>query len=300
MDQAEVFFGEASDAEARVYARLGGDEFAGTRIAGRLIGPECRFAQTLPAAIPFRECTHHAPRDEMTEGKSHNLAPLAQAIVPDPCFWTPDLPFLYRAQLEIHGGGAVEKIDRLFGIRRLGCMRQSLYLDAKRWVARGAIRERAAVDDLSAARAAGAVLYVPNIDNAYCLEASRIGVPLFVEVPPSDYLKSQISNLARWPGVFVAVLDASAAVDDEVAAAAPNLLLGVKIDNPASAPAWAKVIICSARALADCARQCHPERPIVAVADNTKNSDIATARSHCDRLQHDLAPSGDFAGYLVG
>jgi hypothetical protein len=286
-DQLELFFGEASDAEARVYGRLTGDEFVGCRITGRLVGPECRFAQTLPAAIPFRE-------------RDGGPAALAEAIVPDSCFWTPELPFLYRAQLEVNRSDAVEKVDRLFGIRRLGCWRQSLYLDAKRWVARGAIREGATLDDLPAARAAGAVLYVPSADHAFYLEASRIGVPLIVDVPISGNLKSEISNLARWPAVFIALLDASAAVDERVAALAPNLLLGAKVSDPASVPAWAKVIICSARALVPARRdQCHPEPPIVVVGGDKSARDIAMARAQCDRLQRELAPIGDFAGYLV-
>jgi hypothetical protein len=34
--------------------------------------------------------------------------------------------------------------------------------------------------------------------------------------------------------------------------------------------------------------------------DELPIGDIAAARAACDRLQRDLAPIGDFAGYLVG
>jgi hypothetical protein len=288
-DQLEIFFGEASDAEARVYARLSGAEFAGCRITGRLLGPECRFAQTLPATIPFRD-------------RGPGATPLAEATVPDPCFWTPELPFLYRAELEIRfpGSATIEKINRPVGIRRLGCLRQSLYLDAKRWVARGAIRERAAIGDLAAARAAGAVLYVPEADDAFCLEASQLGVPLIVEVPIGSHLKSEISRLARWPAVFIAVLDSSAPVDESVSAAARNLLLAARVDDASAAPLWAKALVCSAQALADCAGQCHPllDRPIVVLNGQSSADSIAAARAACDILQRDLNVVGDFAGYL--
>ncbi len=305
--QLEIFFGQASDAEARVYARLPGAEFAGCRIAGRLLGPECRFAQTLPATIPFRD-------------RGPGAAPLAEAIVPDPCFWTPDLPFLYRAQLEIHGAGPeIEKIERPFGIRRLGCRRRSLYLDAKRWVARGAIRERASIADLAAARAASAVLYVPQADDAFCLEASRIGVPLIVEVPARQSLLSEIRRLARWPAVFIAVLDSESPVDEGIDTAARNLLLAARFDDAPAAPAWAKVLVRSPQALAEFAGQrspsprmgegrgeglspgsTHPppDRPLIILGNDSPASSIATARAACDVMQRDFAPVGDFAGYL--
>src|SRR6516225_4867325 len=123
-----LFFGEANEAEARVYARLpSAVPLDGYQLTGRLIGPECCFAKTLPATIPF-----------VDRGPGNGL--LTEAIVPDPCFWTPELPFLYRAIVEVcfsrsvvrpvitaerddrTGEGMTPRllIDRLFGIRRLG------------------------------------------------------------------------------------------------------------------------------------------------------------------------------------
>ena len=101
--QLELFFGDASDAVARVYARLPCDETTtGSQLTGELIGPECRFAQTLSARIPFQD-----------RGPGESL--LAEAVVPDPCFWTPELPMLYKARIERKGpevvgqGAGIEK-----------------------------------------------------------------------------------------------------------------------------------------------------------------------------------------------
>ena len=53
-DALELFFGDATDAEARVYARLPGDApLDGWQLTGTLTGPECRFAKTLPAKFSF-------------------------------------------------------------------------------------------------------------------------------------------------------------------------------------------------------------------------------------------------------
>src|SRR3954471_17984228 len=91
-ESLELFFGDANPAETRVYARCAtGSLKAGQQrpqITGILTGPFCEYAQTLAATIPFVDAG---------PGKSS----LAQAIVPDPCFWTPELPYLYRAHLEL-------------------------------------------------------------------------------------------------------------------------------------------------------------------------------------------------------
>src|SRR4051812_39995396 len=54
----EVFHGDADPAVARVYTRLRlmAAEFAASEeltLSGRLAGPECAFAQTLPLRMPF-------------------------------------------------------------------------------------------------------------------------------------------------------------------------------------------------------------------------------------------------------
>jgi hypothetical protein len=63
---------------------------------GTLRGPFCERARTLPAEILFRDL-----------GPAQSG--LAEAIVPDPCMWTPDLPHVYHADIEAWQG------DRLVG-----------------------------------------------------------------------------------------------------------------------------------------------------------------------------------------
>ena len=82
-ERLELFFGEAYQGEARIYARLAGCPTPGHGdIGGQLIGPECRFSA-------------HFARDDSVSNSSgtgigQRKAPLAEAILPDPCFWTPD------------------------------------------------------------------------------------------------------------------------------------------------------------------------------------------------------------------
>ncbi len=257
----EIFFGEANEAEARIYARLPSDApLEGYKLSGRLVGPECRFAKTLPATIPF-----------IDRGPGKGL--LAEAIVPDPCFWKPELPFLYRAIVEVYSSRSVVRpvitaerddytLDRPFGIRRLGAIGRSLYLDGKRWVARGACVDRATESDLLAARDASAALMLPAPGDAFCVEASRLGVPLFVclrgdghvaaslQDAPSEsrrdsstcqsQLATEIRRLAQWPAVFAIILDRTIEVSDE-ALAARNTLLATHFGT--EPPAWAQLAI---------------------------------------------------------
>ena len=337
-DALELFFGDATDAEARVYARLPGDApLDGWQLTGTLTGPECRFAKTLPAKFSFRDL-----------GAGQGL--LAEAIITEPCFWTPDLPFLYRCAVGVQpsgcrvagAGGAAEApvgstgkrslpvspdtgaslrsspghpaIERLFGIRRLGAIGHSLYLDGERWVARGVCRDRADISDLADARESSAVLCLPSPDDAFCLEASHLGVPLFVDLDGDEaLLLPEIRRLAQWPSVFAIILDHSSAIGPEHRAAARNTLFAVTWPRlsetraaslgeprPRAVPDWAQLAICSAVSIdffAAAIRDC--QLPVTAVRQISPNASIPQARSACDRLQFDLAPVGQFAGYLV-
>ena len=127
----QVFFGASDPAQARIYAQVELPESllanqADLQLSGRLIGPDCEFAHTLPARIPIvhRDASH--------------ARLLAEAIVPDPCFWNPELPFLYRAEIQLHRGNSLlASWQRTLGIRRLGPRGRFLFFDGKRFVLRG-------------------------------------------------------------------------------------------------------------------------------------------------------------------
>jgi hypothetical protein len=369
LDALELFFGEATDAEARVYARLPYDgPLDGWRLTGTLTGPECRFAQTLPATFEFHDL-----------GPGQDL--LAEAIVTEPCFWTPDLPFLYRCSVGVPplggfvarvagAGGAADApvyssrsvamtpyaedgsysvassrrsvrstlVERLFGIRRLGAVGRSLYLDGKRWVARGVSRDRADISDLAAAREASAVLRVSSPDDAFCLEASLLGVPLFVDLHVDEArLLPEVRRLGQWPAVFAIILDPATPIGPTHRAAARNTLFAVQLrpalvarrvsEGRTSRNPPAPLRLCVGLPGApDTAEQCRPAAlpywaqlavfrvdsietfretardctiPILAVRQSEGNLSLTEARAACDRLQFDVAPIGQFSGYFV-
>jgi beta-galactosidase/beta-glucuronidase len=92
----EITIGEVSAMEARVQVRFHPAKENQERIIlrGTLRGPYCETARTLPAEFPFRET-------KTTD------APTAEAVVPDPCLWSPDMPHMYHASVEALSGDRI-------------------------------------------------------------------------------------------------------------------------------------------------------------------------------------------------
>jgi len=311
----EVFFGDANNAEARVYARLDATDVPGDcRLAGRVIGPTCPYAHTLSAAIPL----------SMKRLPANAKAPqppalLAEAVVPDPCFWSTELPFLYRVEVELLSPTKLPATTRrLLGIRPLGAIRRRLVFEAKPWVPRGVEcsgaeysgADRSGEDysgapetQLSEWRAADAVMVVERPSEELCGDASRLGVLLVAVIAgsPSD-IATEVQRLSRWPAVVIAVLNSNTPLDASIRAKARNLLLGQSFGAGAAVEpaAWADVVICECGDAADLGRWAASCRlPVIVRRPAACRDGPVEARAECDRLQRDLAGSGDFAGYFV-
>jgi hypothetical protein len=299
-DRVDIFFGAASPAEARIYARLelSADETAaGYRLIGRVVGPECAFSHTLPARMPMMD---------RSDGKQL----LVEAVVPDPCFWTPELPFLYRVQIELRRGGeTIEKSERLIGIRRFGVRDRALNFDGKRFVLRGVQPkfqisdfESQILDSAAFLRETWTALVVANPDDELCESASRNGLVVMADLNKTSSIGKEICRLAKWPAVAVAIVDGDAMLLAESREAARNLVLAQAVASRESMRLadWAQVAVVEVAALSAFAQKivgCN--LPIVAYRPELSPVTIETARAACDRLQRDLAPYGDFAGYIV-
>src|SRR5262245_28286526 len=98
LSELEVFFGDASTAEARVYARMVAcHDASDCRLSGAVIGPQCDYARTLSTTVPLVDI-----RQISTKHGANVL--LAEAIVPDPCFWSAEVPLLYLVEVELWRG----------------------------------------------------------------------------------------------------------------------------------------------------------------------------------------------------
>src|SRR5262249_19159364 len=89
-----------------------------TRISGRLVGPRCPYSSTVEVAYPLPE---HA-REYETTGVPHITS---RVIIPDPCLWEPQSPFLYEGIIELWQG------DQRCDQQPLTCALRTLRLGAR-------------------------------------------------------------------------------------------------------------------------------------------------------------------------
>lgn len=314
-----VFFGDAADAEARVYvlATPSGDPagaadaaaLQGLKITGRVEGPKCRYSHTLPARIPVR---HRGVRT--SDGKAELLRPelVGEAIVPDPNFWTPDLPFLYRAIVEVRRGDEiVATYEQDFGIRPLGVRGKRLVFDGKTWVPR-AVRREVVVGDapLELWRETATVMVVDDPDDELCREASECGVVVFARLTKRKPFRGELRRLRRFPAVAVIVFDPN--IESEVLVSGhdrSNVVLAYDREYQATEVGsyWpfmfeAYVVDCGRfenQGSDTVARQVSDYLVPSLIQRNTGKRTLVEARAECDELQAELAGKCDPAGYIV-
>ena len=295
-ERLELFFGEATDTLCRVYARLEDREpDADARLSGTISGPECEYAHTLPATFALAD-------------RGPGVSLLAEAVIPDPCFWTPDLPHLYRVRVELRRGGkGVAAVERLFGIRPLGVRDKCLAYHNKRWVLRGVSRQSAPQADLPDWREAGAAMLLPHPDETLCDRASRTGVLLVAELSGDrGHILSELRRLGRWPAVGLAVLDANRPDLEDVGRVAPNLLLAERFTGSEKVlpDHWTHLAVVEVEVGQNAAEQLRRRiggltLPAIVLRPAGYGESIGHARTLCDHLQRDFASLGDFAGYVV-
>lgn len=264
---------------------IGGPAASAASLRGTIEGPFCEYARTLPTTFSIAESDR-------------------SVTIVDPCYWSPRLPFLYRLRaVASFDDSPAATVDAMIGLRRWEAVGANLRLERRRIVLRGAAAD---VDQLAPwefARSCDVALLVKPPDDAVCEQASRLGVPLVVDLRGAgDQAASIIRRLAWHPSVFLAMLDAAAlrhppeagrallvaatiGVNDEASVLAGNQAsaAAVEIGPEERPPAW----------LAWC------DRPLIAIRRGVRYANFHEARAACDRLQAELAPEFDLAGYFV-
>jgi hypothetical protein len=290
--RVRLFVGAATDVEAHVYAQLEqGSLPEGCTLSGSLYGPSCPYARTLPARIALKDA-----------GPGETL--LARCIVPDPCFWSPALPYLYQATVTLRcGERELATIERPVGLQRFCVSGTDLRLDGRRSVIRGV--RRATFDDRPHEqwREASAAMVVDDPGESLCEQCSRDGVLLIAVVRASkpEVIAKELARLGNWPAVGVAVLGSDVQIDGEVAVLAGNMLLAQRLEGlgPIRLAPWAKLAFCEVGVQNRLPTGVEHNVPVLAFRAAADLATVSDARAACDQLQRDLAPAGDFAGYLV-
>ena len=284
----DVFYGDLTVNRAFVYARLprpAGDEWS---LTGQVHGPRCLWAQTLPVSSLLVDL-----------GPGPTL--LARALVPDPCFWSPDLPAIYDVTVNLlRGSEVVATARREIGLRALGVRGRHLALESKRWVFRGVMADSTTAQ-LPRQWHDAAACYVTSLGEASALErlaeASQFGSLTAVRFSaPGD-----LQTLAAFPGAAIGIAEGE--LPGELASqVAPNLLLAqwIGLTDEPNVRSWAKLVFVDASATEFLgAISARVELPVIACRPLAQQLPLAEARAACDELQRDLAPIGQFAGYVV-
>lgn len=318
--------GRADDMRAEVWLRCDpaaagvaeADTAAGPlTVVGTLTGPSCTLAATLPTTAALAD-----------QGAGDGRAPLARGLCTEPGFWTPELPCLYRAEVELRRGDRVVASGwRHVGLRRAGARGRSIWLDGRRYVPRGVACD-GSVDDLKSLRSlhAAAVIAGDRLGTAVESAADRAGVAIVVRVPvPGDGpdavggVAAAIAERALHPSVLLSILPATLSADVVAAIARATsqsrgtMLLATAVDGrlpPPPLPPGIDVVVVElpAGGLPHAAWHAGPGLPLVA-CETGAAAGPAEARAACDSLQARLADWGsstpgaspvDWAGYLVG
>jgi hypothetical protein len=292
----DLFYGELTVHRGLVYARLPRPAGDGWSLAGTIRGPRCLYAQTLPAAARL-----------VDQGPGPTL--LAQAVLPDPTCWTPDLPAIYDVSVNLlRGSEVVATTRRELGLRRLGVRGRDLMLDGKRWVLRGVATTSTTArlprewHEAPAAIVTAACITAGSSDELLA-EASQWGALAVIDIDaPAEAAASYLRDLARWPAAAIAIVTRPLATDFTKSQHCPNLLLAARIGPGATAdvPPWADLAVASADSADDFACLIQPLKlPVLAERRLVVPLPLDQARAACDVLQRDLAPIGQLAGYIV-
>jgi hypothetical protein len=290
----DVFYGDLTAARAYVYARLPRPaDDTGLTLTGQVRGPRCKLAQTLPVTSPLVDL-----------GPGPTL--LARALVPDPVFWTPDLPAIYDVTVNLLRGTEIIATERRqIGLRSLGIRGRSLFLNGKRWVLRGVWTSSTTAISPQEWHEVGAVYASDNLRSDRLTLASECGALTMARVAePPGLMDPVLRSVARFPAVAIALIEERIQLpaDFRKSSVAPNLIFAQKIDlfRPWSLQPWADLLVVNAEKPELIAEAMSVgEIPIIAYRRCRPPVELVTARAACDELQRDLAPLGQFAGYVV-
>lgn len=299
-----VFSDAQGEAAAKIYVAAVPDDhaeaeaLASYRISGSILGPACRYSTTLQAKIPL---THRG----LTR-VGDRTALLAEAMLPDPCYWTPGLPFLYRAVGEISGSSAPIAFEQTFGTRSLAVVKKRLVLNGKPWFPRIVHRDEVADEaSLEQWRDSACVLFVDDADDELCRAASETGVWLMTTIGDDERSPiEELVRLGRHPCVAIVVVRSELADARELRTAAPNTLLARFSDRKFGLDAAEATDVLVPLLLDDgnslgLRWAATAELPMIVMRPIDRRVSLEEARAACDVLQSDLADKYDAAGYWV-
>lgn len=255
-----------------------------------LTGPRCKYARTLPATFNISVC--------VCEPKVSNLT---QRQITDPCYWTPRLPYLYDCEIELKlAAGSALSAKRTVGFRRWETDGRHFLLERKRTVLRGVVAEQENFD-LTSAHDAEVTVLIDNPTEEFLQQASEVGVMVVADIRGSTGdLISRLLSFSWQPsvGLVLPKMDACYVPNSQLLAASlgadKNTLAGQCRED------WVKAIFVELDATERPPGElANLDMPVIAIRRGVNFANLHEARAACDRLQAELAPEFDLAGYFV-
>lgn len=288
LEDLEIVRGEFGPAKAILYARLSTPQAeAEWRISGKVRGPLNDFAETLPTQFSFQDL-----------GSDPTL--LSAATIVDPCAWLPESPMRYEMEISLERNGEViETAKRTAFLKDFAVKGRSFSLGGRRWVPRGCMRS-SIVEPLQTWRELGCVRVIRRIDYGLQMECNRIGLPTIV-VPQKSATPSmrELQQLACYGSVMIVAFSTASMPEESVRSFAPNLVLAQMLRPGESLLPWVHCAFADAASLDSFVQVVRDVSvPVIACRRSFAKS-LTEARAAIDTLQADLAPMGQFAGYVV-
>ena len=285
--------GKTSQAAARIYISLPAVVEIKSAV-GKCVGPYCEFAKTLPTEFAFQKTKHPATGQDIVE---------TQII--DPCYWNPALPFTYQLELQIETDtGEKIAIADAIGIRQWYGNRNSFFLENKRTVLRGCQCSDLSEETIHQAREQELALLIEPAEQSFYAAANQFGVALIIDLrnrsTPQDHLRQ-----FNWvPSVFAAILSGQQISQLPASRLPRQCLLMQHLSEDAQ---LSDIQQTSIDAVAVDLTTTQPpanwltevELPVVAIRRGLAHDQMQRPRQACDKLQADLAPEFDLAGYFV-
>lgn len=288
LSDAQLFFGHVSPAEARAYVRIP-SAAPPSQFVGTIAGPRCAYSSTLQARIPLRAA-------------SSGDGVLLEAVVPDPCFWTPELPFLYDVKITHQAGDSEDSFAGVIGFRPLATLDRQLRYAGRNWVLRAANAGSVAESSLDAWHEQELAMVVESPLDVLCQQASELGVLLIATIGPGvSQPEAELRRLARWPAVGFLLLESTGGTNN-VRRLAPNVIVASRYGS-APVEGWDLLLTSETDALRAMAGF---DGPVVVERKIGSPVSIEAARQACDLLQRDVAEmfvgeevAARPAGYIV-
>lgn len=282
----DLFYRDIGPNSARVFARLPKPLTSGEwTLRGQVRGPFTTRGHTLPSTSGFLEL----PEQGFL---------LSHARVVDPCTWSPDSPNLYDVTMELRRNNDVVEVEkRRIGIRDLRPQRQNLLLDAKRCVLRGTWHtDEEPLNWWNEAT----TRVMDRFEMPWLEQASKDGVLTIIDA--EAYAKidfSYLRQVAKYASAAMVIVPNPCPLPEDVRLVAPNLLFAQRWNADKPLAAWAHVCWAAAQQIVSGELQVASiALPLIAERKST-HATLAEARAACDTLQAELAPFGQFAGYMV-